>query len=86
MTTDNRTICTEKCWTAVECPDHGDRMNPRGRSSALDDYYCCENYSKPDLNPRHLWSEHDSTRWYTDPEGWAEHEAGCKRCKGEDDD
>lgn len=54
--------CSEKCWAPVECPEHGDRMNPRGRSSALDDHYCCDNYQKPDLNPRHLWHEHDSTR------------------------
>jgi hypothetical protein len=30
---------------------------------------------------RHLWDEHDSTRHYTDPEGWAAHEASCETCK-----
>ena len=46
----------------------------------------CDNYADPKLNPRHLWDEHDSTRWYTDPEGWNDHEASCKECKGDDDD
>lgn len=33
----------------------------------------------PSLNPRHLWHEHDSTRWYVDPEGWNEHARSCER-------
>ena len=85
MTTDNRTICTEKCWTAVACPDHGDRMYPFGRSAGDYAYYCCDNHMLPRVNPRHLWNEHDSTRWYTDPEGWNTHEASCKECRGDDD-
>ena len=75
--------CTEKCWTPVKCPDHGDTMTPFGRSAPLDMYQCCENYSKSAVNPRHLWSIHDSTRWYTDPEGWAEHERNCLECTTE---
>jgi hypothetical protein len=77
-------VCTERCWTAVVCPDHGTRMNPFGRS-APDGTNCCENYSVSKLNPRHLWDEHDSTRWYTDPDGWGKHEAGCAICKGENE-
>lgn len=72
-------ICTEKCWTPTRCPDHGDPMNPFGRSAPLGAEGCCDNYAKSD-NPRHLWSEHDSTRHYTDPEGWAAHEAACQQC------
>ena len=77
--------CTEKCWTPVECPDHGDRMAPFGRSVSAYEYECCENRMSSAINPRHLWHEHDSTRWYNDPEGWNEHEASCKECKGDDD-
>lgn len=76
MTPSNE-VCTERCWTPVPCPDHGDRMQPFGRSGA--DYVCCDNYAKSALNPRHLWSEHDSTRIYTDPAGWAAHAAACER-------
>ncbi len=72
--------CTEACWTPVACPTHGDQMNPLGRSAPMSDYVCCENYSRSEFNPRHLWSIHDSTRWYTDPEGWAQHEASCVEC------
>lgn len=58
-------------------------MTPFGRSAPLDFHICCENYAKPNLNGRHLWDEHDSTRWYTDPEGWATHEASCGQCGGD---
>jgi hypothetical protein len=71
-------ICSEKCWTPVSCPTHGDSMYPFGRSHV--GYECCENYADSNLNPRHLWNEHDSTRWYTDPEGWDEHVATCEEC------
>lgn len=40
----------------------------------------CDNYSHQDLNPRHLWDEHDSARWYTDPIGWEQHEKTCVEC------
>lgn len=78
--------CTEKCWTAVPCPAHGDSLPPRGRSAGEDFYRCCESYSDSDVNPRHLWNEHDSTRYYTDPEGWAEHERDCAECNPDHDD
>jgi len=77
-------VCTPKCWTAVECPDHGDRMNPFGRSAPIGAEGCCENYSLSAINPRHLWDEHDSTRWYTDPDGWDAHAASCGQCSGVD--
>jgi len=47
---------------------------------------CCENYAKSEINPRHLWNEHDSTRIYTDPAGWDDHEATCKECKPDEED
>lgn len=75
--------CTVKCWTPVPCPDHGYDMTPCGRSAPFPELLCCDNYADSTINPRHLWDEHDSTRWYTDPEGWAAHEAGCDYCKGE---
>lgn len=78
--------CTEVCWTPVRCPVHDHEMKPLGRSSALEEYICCERYSSAELNPRHLWSEHDSTRHYTDPEGWAAHEATCTECRGDEDE
>lgn len=74
--------CTDKCWTPIPCPDHGDRMKPFGRDAGHD-WPCCENYSKSAVNPRHLWDEHDSTRHYHDPAGWAEHEAACTKCRNE---
>ena len=76
--------CTEKCWTPVACPDHGGRMYPFGRSAGIEAYHCCDNYADSKVNPRHLWDEHDSTRWYTDPEGWNAHEATCKQCRGDE--
>jgi len=76
-------ICIEKCWKAKDCPDHGNRMNPFGRSSGLGSYDCCDNWQKSDVNPRHLWDVHDSTRWYTDPEGWDAHEECCPLCQPE---
>lgn len=76
--------CTEPCWTPKPCPDHGDQMTPFGRSAGEYAHHCCDNYSRPDINPRHLWHEHDSTRHYTDPAGWAEHEAACPQCSPEE--
>ena len=37
-------------------------------------------------NTMHLFSEHDSTRWYHDKEGWDAHEASCRECSPDDDD
>ena len=75
--------CSEECWAAKPCPEHGDQMPPFGRSLAYQEYVCCERYRDNRVNPRHLWHEHDSTRWYTDPDGWAAHEASCDQCKGD---
>jgi hypothetical protein len=72
--------CTEECWTPSLC-EHGREMTPRGRSVAIEAYVVCECYRDINLNPvRHLWHEHDSTRHYIDPEGWAAHEATCEQC------
>lgn len=78
--------CNEKCWTPARCPDHGDYMYPFGRFAGEYAHYCCDNFADPKINPQHLWSEHDSTRWYTDPEGWDAHEATCPECKPQEDD
>jgi len=74
--------CTPKCWSAVECPEHGERMPPWGRDNA--GTACCENYARSIVNPRHLWDEHDSTRWYHDPIGWDAHQGYCAQCSGGD--
>jgi len=47
---------------------------------------CCENYAKSEINPRHLWNEHDDDRIYFDPAGWDDHEATCKECKPDEED
>lgn len=73
--------CSEKCWTTAICPVHEEDMDPFGRDSGDYPDRCCEeSFSDKTLNPRHLWSIHDSTRWYSDPDGWTEHEAECERC------
>jgi len=79
-------VCGPKCWTRVPCPDHGNGMNPLGRSAPIGFYDCCENYAKSEINPRHLWDKHDSSRYYTDPLGWADHEKNCEECSPEEDD
>jgi len=79
--------CTAECWTRVECPDCGNLMAPRGRSAPMEMYQgrCCEEYGGDSRsNPCHLWDEHDSTRHYTDPEGWAAHVASCPDCGDEE--
>ena len=80
----DRMICTERCWTPVPCPTCGSPLPPRGRSVPLEmnPADCCEEARTGPLNVRHLWSEHDSTRHYTDPEGWAEHVKNCEDCRG----
>ena len=69
--------CTEKCWTPIICETHGNRLEPAGRSGA--DYVPCDCKNTVE-NTCHLWDEHDSTRWYTDPDGWQEHETTCPQC------
>jgi hypothetical protein len=71
--------CTRKCWEASDCPLHGEPMNPFGRDPGLNAYDCCENSGKSNINPRHLWDEHDTTRWFTDLAGWNAHAAKCDR-------
>jgi hypothetical protein len=79
------TACIPKCWNPVVCPDHGNTMNPWGRDAGMGAEICCDNYARSDINTRHLWSEHDSDRYYTDPDGWAAHEAACVECGPEKD-
>ena len=77
--------CSPSCWTSVTCTVCGKPKAPRGRSVPLDSYYCdreCRGYDQ-DPPPPPLWSEHDSTRVYTDPMGWEEHLAHCPRCQEE---
>lgn len=71
--------CTEKCWTRVPCPTCGCLLVPRGRDGGMAENhgYCCEEVKYTAHNTAHLWHVHDSTRWYTDPEGWNEHAASC---------
>ncbi|KIA73461.1 hypothetical protein ANMWB30_23880 [Arthrobacter sp. MWB30] len=77
--------CTEKCWAPVEC-SHGYRMPPAGRSIAPEAYtHDCEE-SQTARNTRHLFDEHDSTRWYTDKPGWKAHEDSCGECNPKDGD
>ena len=75
--------CSPECWTAATCPACGGDLPPRGRSVPLEMNIptCCDDSRiDPLVNRRHLWSEHDDTRWYTDPDGWAAHVAECDRC------
>lgn len=83
--TPDKFVCSAKCWEPVTCPDHGHEMTPCGRDAPMSMYQCCENYMTR-INTRHLWDEHDSTRYYTDPAGWTDHEANCAKCRGEDDE
>lgn len=78
-------ICTASCWEPVRC-EHGREMTPRGRSVPMATPNLCDCYQDPAKNPRHLWHEHDDARFYSDPEGWAEHEASCSRCRGDESD
>jgi len=79
-------VCGPKCWTPIDCPDHGNRMDPWGRSSPMGVHICCDNRDNSKINPRHLWDEHDPDRHYHDPKGWADHEKNCKQCSPEEDD
>lgn len=76
--------CEAKCWTPVRCKHCDRRKKPRGCSVPIPaaGSYCdgdCPGYGE-DPKPPHLWDEHDSTRHYTDPAGWAAHLEECPRC------
>lgn len=75
-------MCDARCWTPMPCPTCGHPLLPHGRSAPMEMYEapCCEDARHSDANTRHLWDEHDSTRHYTDPEGWAAHERECPQC------
>lgn len=78
--------CTARCWTPVPCPECGSDLPPRGRDvGSRHINACCEGPWHESHNPRHLWSEHDSTRHYTDPEGWAAHVSGCAECREDEE-
>ncbi len=88
MSTEVLTGCGPKCWTSVDCTMCGMRKQPRGRSVPLEaaNSYCdfeCPGYDDKPWPP-HLWSEHDDSRHYSDPEGWAAHVASCADCRGDD--
>jgi hypothetical protein len=76
-------LCGERCWTPTACPECGGALGPRGRSLPLEMSYssCCEDARQDASNHRHLWDEHDSTRFYTDPFGWLKHTESCERCR-----
>ncbi len=62
--------CVEACWTALDCPECGRRMNPRGRSAPLE-MECPRDPCPADdsmINPRHLWDANDEERWRFYPE------------------
>lgn len=75
--------CTEVCWTPVYCK-HGRTMTPIGRDPGMSGSVLCECYQYDSQNQRHLWSVHDCSRIYNDPEGWAAHEATCDQCRGDE--
>lgn len=77
------TQCTSDCWKVVLCPECGNQLPPRGRSvpMAMQPPDCCMEHRHAQINTRHLWDEHDSTRHYTDPDGWARHVASCEQCR-----
>lgn len=82
-------ICTPECWTEQRCTVCGRPIAPFGSSVAIEaaSGYCeHECPGNPSLgHPRHLWDEHDSNRWFADPDGWDEHVASCEQCGGSDD-
>lgn len=75
-------ICDEVCWTPKRCPTCDSPLGPRGRSVPLEchESECCAEARQASANKRHLWDEHDSTRHYSDPYGWAKHVESCSRC------
>ena len=80
--------CGPSCWTRVPCPECGLPLPPSGRSAPLEMRLntCCERHQHSKVNKCHLWNEHDSTRHFSDPAGWAAHEQTCKTCRPDDDD
>jgi len=72
--------CTSKCWTPIDCPKHGSPLPPYGRSVPLGYDTCGDECRYAPINVRHLWDEHDSDRWYADPQGWTQHERTCGTC------
>lgn len=81
------TSCTYACWSATRCATCKKNMAPRGRSvppEAQPSFCACEGASDGAVNPRHLWSQHDSDRAYTDPSGWAAHQRSCSQCRGDE--
>lgn len=78
--------CGPKCWTPARCPVHGVEMPPGGASLPQGMTRCCERVYDRRINPRHLWDEHDSTRYYADPDGWNQHKASCATCNPNGDD
>ena len=80
--------CQPICWRPARCYHCGRTVQPVGRSVPVEaaGIYCndeCPGYPRP--NQRHLWSEHDDTRHYLDPGGWAAHVATCKQCGADDE-
>lgn len=75
--------CDEKCWTPIRCQTCGSEVGPRGRSIPIEmtPADCCETARQSERNTRHLWDGHDSTRHYTDPEGWKAHVLLCETCR-----
>jgi hypothetical protein len=78
--------CDAKCWKSVECTRCQRRKQPIGRSVPMeaagsDCDYDCPGYAQ-EPKPPHLWSEHDSNRYYTDPDGWNAHLKECEKRKG----
>ena len=74
----------------VYCHACGRQFTPSGRSIpvAAASGYCdssepCDRTSMEAqiARFRHLWDEHDSTRYYTDPDGWSAHVASCADCR-----
>lgn len=78
--------CDARCWTPVLCTRCARYKQPRGRSVPPEAAggYCdwdCPGYAEEPKAP-HLFSEHDSTRAFSDPEGWKAHETQCPECTG----
>ncbi len=82
--------CMPNCWEPVYCRVCGRPYSPIGRAVATEaaSGYCDPHDPCDPSDKRwkpHLWSQHDSTRHYADPEGWAAHEASCDQCRPEEE-
>lgn len=73
--------CTPACWTPVFCRECRRPLPPRGRSVAAESSagYC--DCKRQDPSPQHLWSVHDSDRFFFDRSGWEAHVSGCEECQ-----